>query len=34
MKNLLHLAIELFKVSNGPFPEIIEEFFVFQENET
>ena len=34
MKNLQYLATELFKVKNGLSPEIMKEFFVFQENET
>ena len=34
MKNLQHLATELFKVKNDLSPEIMKEIFVFQENET
>ena len=34
MKNLEHLAIELCKVKNDLFPEIMKEMFVFQENKT
>ena len=34
VKNLKHLATELFKVKNDLFPEIMKEVFVFQENET
>ena len=34
VKNLQHLATELFKVKNDLSPEIMKEIFVFQENET
>ena len=34
MKNFQHLAIELSKVKNGLFPEIMKEILVFQENKT
>ena len=34
VKNLQHLAIELFKVKNDLFPEIMKKIFVFQENKT
>ena len=34
VKNLQHLATELFKVKNNLSPEIMKEIFVFQENET
>ena len=32
MKNLHYLATEIYKVKNGFSPEIIEKFFIFQEN--
>ena len=34
VKKLQHLATELFKVKNSLSPEIMEEIFVFKENET
>ena len=34
MKNFQHLAIELSKVKNDLFPEIMKEILVFQENKT
>ena len=34
VKNLQHLATELFKVKNDLSPEIMKEIFAFQENET
>ena len=34
IKNLQYLATELFKVRKSFSPEIMKEFFVFQENET
>ena len=34
VKNLQHLATELFKVKHDLSPEIMKEIFVFQENET
>ena len=33
MKNLQYLATEIYKVKNGPSPEIMNEVFIFQENE-
>ena len=34
MRNLQHLATELFKVMNRLSPEIMKQTYVFQENET
>ena len=34
MRNLQHLATELFKVKNRLSPEIMKHIYVFQENET
>ena len=34
VQNLQHLATELLKVKNDLSPEIMNEIFVFQENET
>ena len=33
MKNIQYLATEIYKGKNGPSPEIMNEVFIFQENE-